>query len=251
MPIQGSVVDYSKTEFNPFRIYVEQASFLAVVEDVQDMSVIDLACGPGNYTRTLKTWGATQVLGVDISEDMINRARALEECQPLGIEYFVRDVRCLAHFDYFDVATAVYLFQYAATKEALMEMAQGISNNLKSDGRLITVVGNPILLDLDHTENLLAAAEQHFLYMKVCSPIQDGTRIETTIYIPEQDEPLHLANYYWSKETYEEVLQDVGFQDITWHPMDVSEEGLQRYGQAYWESYVTTPHITILECYKQ
>jgi toxoflavin synthase len=40
--------------------------------------VLDLACGFGFYTRLLKQQGAVQVLGVDISPEMLRLGRAQE-----------------------------------------------------------------------------------------------------------------------------------------------------------------------------
>jgi SAM-dependent methyltransferase len=45
---------------------------------------LDLACGFGLYTRLLKQHGAAQVLGVDISSEMIRLAQQQEQAAPLG-----------------------------------------------------------------------------------------------------------------------------------------------------------------------
>jgi SAM-dependent methyltransferase len=54
-------------------------------------SVLDLACGFGFYTRLLKQHGAAQVLGVDISPEMIHLAYQQEQAAPLGITYQICD----------------------------------------------------------------------------------------------------------------------------------------------------------------
>jgi ubiquinone/menaquinone biosynthesis C-methylase UbiE len=45
---------------------------------------MDLACGFGFYTRLFKQHGATQVIGVDISPEMIRLALQQEQEEPLA-----------------------------------------------------------------------------------------------------------------------------------------------------------------------
>src|SRR5262245_36371821 len=58
-----------------------------VIGDVAGKSVLDLACGGGGFTRRFKERGADRVVGVDISAEMLNLARAEEARDPRGIEY--------------------------------------------------------------------------------------------------------------------------------------------------------------------
>ena len=47
-------------------------TFMRLVGDISGKSVLDLACGAGDYPRKLKQAGASHTVGVDISEEMIN-----------------------------------------------------------------------------------------------------------------------------------------------------------------------------------
>jgi toxoflavin synthase len=236
---------YGKTTGNLMRYYIEKATFLSVLKDVRGKSVLDLACGEGNYTRTIKRQGAAFVLGVDISKKMIAQARLEEEEYFLDIEYIVRDVRKLEQFSLFDIATAVYLFPYAQTEQAFVEMAQAIYTNLKPNGRLITITNHP-----DLTMERLAAPKKYNIWMELEGPIRDGARIMVTYPHIQDGHPIEILNYHWSKETFERLLKKVGFQRIKWHPMIVLAEGIEKYGKSYWEEYLKTPHIIVLECYK-
>lgn len=53
--------------------------------------VLDVACGHGRTTRELARRGA-DVLGIDISGQLIAKARELEEAEPRGIRYIHADV---------------------------------------------------------------------------------------------------------------------------------------------------------------
>ena len=63
--------EYQRTKESPLRRHVEAYSFFHMVGDVTGLRVLDLACGDGFYTRLLKKAGATVVMGVDISTEMI------------------------------------------------------------------------------------------------------------------------------------------------------------------------------------
>ena len=54
-----------------FRHYIERYTLFAVLGDLRDRTVLDLACGDGVYTRQFKRAGAAAVTGVDISPAMI------------------------------------------------------------------------------------------------------------------------------------------------------------------------------------
>jgi SAM-dependent methyltransferase len=66
------------------------AAVLDLLGDVRAMRILDLACGPGRIARGLARRGA-RVVGVDISEVLLDRARAFEATEPLGIEYRIED----------------------------------------------------------------------------------------------------------------------------------------------------------------
>lgn len=58
---------------------------------VRGSRVLDVACGHGRFTRELARRGA-QVVGVDLSVGLLDKARALEERDPHGIQYVRADV---------------------------------------------------------------------------------------------------------------------------------------------------------------
>jgi 2-polyprenyl-3-methyl-5-hydroxy-6-metoxy-1,4-benzoquinol methylase len=59
--------------------------------DVRAMRALDLACGHGKIARELARRGA-RVVGADISDVLLDRARAAESEEPLGITYLNEDV---------------------------------------------------------------------------------------------------------------------------------------------------------------
>ena len=59
---------------NPYRL-LEWTEFLEVLGPVRAKRVLDLACGNGRLTRVLAHGGAAEVLGLDVSAEMLERAR--------------------------------------------------------------------------------------------------------------------------------------------------------------------------------
>lgn len=58
---------------------------------VRGARVLDVACGHGRASRGLARLGA-DVVGVDLSTELVASARAREVANPLGIDYYAADV---------------------------------------------------------------------------------------------------------------------------------------------------------------
>ena len=57
---------YVKTKVIPAKLYCEEHSFFIALGNAKDLSILDLACGDGHYTRKVKKCGARSVMGVDV-----------------------------------------------------------------------------------------------------------------------------------------------------------------------------------------
>src|SRR5271166_3002410 len=87
--------------------------FMEFIPDLAGLSVIDLGCGEGRYTRMFARRGA-QMTGVDISPQMLERAREEEKREPLGIRYELVSSAQLRSF-------AGHSFDAAVSTMALMD----------------------------------------------------------------------------------------------------------------------------------
>ena len=72
-------IEYQLSKLQPWRKHVEAYTFFTLLGDVSNRSVLDLACGDGFYTRQLKLRGAAKVVGVDVSEKMIEGRKGRRE----------------------------------------------------------------------------------------------------------------------------------------------------------------------------
>lgn len=99
-----------------------------------DLEVLDLGCGNGRATRSLKECGY-QVTGYDVDPEMIAEAKALSS----GIPYVVGSVKELAAKAHqYGLITAFASFHWFSTQEEI----QAICSSLKSKGYFVIVKGN-------------------------------------------------------------------------------------------------------------
>ena len=63
---------------------VEQAAVLEMLPDVAGLTVLDAACGTGRYIRLLEARGAATIIGIDLTEAMLERARRPGACLARG-----------------------------------------------------------------------------------------------------------------------------------------------------------------------
>ena len=75
--------------------------------------------------------GASKVVGVDISSQMIEAGRKKEAKQPLGITYHIGDVVGFDAGEKFDIVTAQFLLHYSETKDVLRGMCETMYKGTK------------------------------------------------------------------------------------------------------------------------
>ncbi|MFY0580884.1 class I SAM-dependent methyltransferase [Cystobacter fuscus] len=132
----------------------ERHTFLKLVGDLHGQRALDLACGAGYYTRLLKQQGAENVIGVDVSPEMVAIARQREQEHRQGIQYHVANAAQLPHLGDFHLVTAIYLLNYASTREELLGMCRGAHTNLEQGGRFIAFTIDPnFVLEKGHWES--------------------------------------------------------------------------------------------------
>ena len=111
---------------------------------VSGCNVLDMACGDGRTARCLMELGAQSVLGVDVSQKMIDGARRKNRTDgghrfdALRFETVDARDQSFVLDEAVDIVTAMYLFHYAGSRDELFRMCRFIGRNLKSGGRFVT-----------------------------------------------------------------------------------------------------------------
>ena len=97
----------------PYIEYILTPSLFNMICAVEGKKILDLACGEGADSRRLKKLGAADVLGVDISHEMIRLAEQAERDEPLGCRYLVANVAELEFEERFDLVVGAFLLNHA------------------------------------------------------------------------------------------------------------------------------------------
>jgi SAM-dependent methyltransferase len=109
--------------------------------DLRDRSVLDLACGQGFLSRILARRGA-RVIGIDLSVGLLDRARAREATNPLGIVYVQDDATVLA-------SQPDSRFDLVICRYALMDIpdltatCRAVARVLEPSGRFVATITHP------------------------------------------------------------------------------------------------------------
>ncbi|MGH6880247.1 MAG: class I SAM-dependent methyltransferase, partial [Hypericibacter sp.] len=118
----------------------EWPSLRALLPSLAGRRVLDLGCGFGWFCRWARAQGAAQVLGVDLSQRMLTRARA-ETADP-AISYVQADLEQFSPAPgAFDLAYSSLAFHYIENLERLLTP---IHEALVPGGRLVFSVEHPI-----------------------------------------------------------------------------------------------------------
>jgi ubiquinone/menaquinone biosynthesis C-methylase UbiE len=232
---------YQRSKQQPWRTFIECYTLMELIGDLRGLTVLDVACGEGFYTRLLRRRGAARVTGVDLSQGMIDLARNQEAQQHLGIEYLVGDARKLSDVGQFDLTVAAYLLNYATGREDLQAMCDGIAHSLKPGGRFVTVNSNPAL-----AFPTAPSYRKYGFETTVLGEWREGAPIKWTFYL--SDGAFEIENYYLNVAIHEEAFRKAGFREIRWHAPRLSPEGLRANDREFWSDFLEHPPVTFIVC---
>ncbi|WP_282694520.1 class I SAM-dependent methyltransferase [Streptomyces sp. CC208A] len=226
----------------PLIRYGEVPSFLELVGDVTGRTVLDLACGTGFYSRELKRRGASDVLGVDISSEMIAAARDIETRDPLGVRYEVGDVAELKPVDRpFDIALGVQCLNYARSFAEMERMCANIHRGLSAGGAFYVLAQKP-----DYAFDCASLETYGFRCEPTGEEIETGPKVRVTALLDPH--PISIVGSAPRREVYEDALTAAGFRDVEWLPLRISEAGLRAYGEEFWADLLAHPPLELLRC---
>ena len=230
---------YKDSKQLSFRKYIEEYTLFDTLGDISGVKALDLACGEGFYTRKLKRAGAGEVLGVDVSAEMIRLAEAEERARPAGCRYLNQDAAALVLDEPVDLVVAMYLLNYARDANELLRFVRAAYGVLKPGGRFV-----------GFNDNVLKAPGGTVSYARYGFKKEyTGTPSEGT---PSEGDPIvyrftnddgtrfEFNNYYLSPGTYRRAFEEAGFVGFHWieprlHP---SERG-----NVFWDEFMAVPPV--------
>ena len=204
--IYDSIVEsYAAAKTNPFKVYVEEPTFLLALGDISNQNILDLACGSGHYSRLFKKLGAAEVHGVDVSATMIEEGRRIESDAPLGITYTVQDLSLsrpnsqASLAPKVDIVTAAFLLPYASDTASLHSFCKAAADSLSSGGRFVGIT--MLYSDIFETSNLSLHSSKLCWGVTWLSAPQPGfpLLVEMTLLNQTKTQRVTFPNYLWSK----------------------------------------------------
>lgn len=96
---------------------------LLALEPVTGKRILDVGCGPGRYVVALASRGAKQVVGLDISERMIELAKSLAARSGLSsqCQFFPQDILEYTDTESYDAVIAQGFFDYTPEPQAVFD----------------------------------------------------------------------------------------------------------------------------------
>ena len=205
---------YSQLEFaNTY--YLAYRDLPAIIgEHARGNAAVDFGCGTGRSTRFLRQLGF-EVVGVDISPQMIAKARELD---PAG-DYRLMDDGTLSQSlgtRTRDLVLSAFTFDNVPGPERKIELLRQLAALLKSGGKIVNLVSTPEIYvhewasfsTKDYPENRRAQSG-------------DIVRIVST----ELPDTRPVEDILWTDESYRAVYEEAGLRVLaTYKPLATGEE---------------------------
>lgn len=178
----------------------EWSEFRKLLPDFHQKRVLDLGCGYGWHCIYAAQQGATQIMGIDLSEKML--AVAKEKSTSLPIQY-----QCIAMEDFsasnnsFDVILSALAFHYISDFDSLI---QKINEWLVPGGDFVFSVEHPVFTSYG-TQDWYYNKEGEILHFPVDRYYYEGTR--NAVFLGES-----VVKYHRTLTTYLSTLLNHGFE---------------------------------------
>lgn len=186
------------------RTYVNPVIF-DILGDIKGLSILDLACGQGYLSRILARKGA-KVVGVDLSEKMIEIAQASEESEPLGVKYIHCNSGDMSEITGASMDYVVSTFGFHDIKE-IETTIEECSRVLKERGKLIFAIPHPFAYARRTQDE-----EGYYLKMRNYMSIKE---IPHPKYKETEVVAYHRPLSYYFDKLFSVGLQMIAFREIT------------------------------------
>ncbi|MCY3714542.1 MAG: class I SAM-dependent methyltransferase [Gemmatimonadetes bacterium] len=230
---------YKDSKQLSFRKYIEEYTLFDMLGDINGVKALDLACGEGFYTRKLKQVDAGEVLGVDVSAEMIRLAKAEERARPLGCRYLNRDAAVLVLDEPVDLVVAMYLLNYARDTDELLRFVQSAHSALKPGGRFVGFNDNVLNAPGGTVSYARYGFEKEYKGTPAGATPSEGGPV---VYRFTNDDGTRFEfnNYYLSPRTYRWAFEEAGFSGFHWvdpqlHPSERDNK--------LWDEFMAAPPI--------
>ncbi|MBK6765253.1 MAG: class I SAM-dependent methyltransferase [bacterium] len=204
---------YDKLEF-PGTYFLAFRDLPALfIQHIRGTQALDFGCGAGRSTRFLKRLGF-EALGVDISEDMLSRARLRDA----DGRYLCVDEEGLGKLPEsgFHLIFSAFTFDNIPTGEKKLFYFRELANRLAPDGKFVNLVSAPEIYTHEWASFTTKAFPENQL-------AKSGEQVRIVMTDVEDDRP--VIDVLWSEESYRQLCQQAGLKIINMiKPLGTPEE---------------------------
>lgn len=222
-------------------------NMLHSIGSVEGKSVLDLSTGTGYFARTLSKMGAQHVVGVDVSQSMLDAASKLTEQDPQIpnglVKYELGDVfkplelvNCPEASR--DLITGAWCLNYAGDQDMMDQAWRNIARYLRPGGRFVGVIPNEYMPWLHDDENYF-----DFSYRRL-DQVKDGHVCKLTLHAKEQ--PVSFNAYILNHSVFETGAKSAGLVNVTLSGPTLLPEFEGTETQAYWDGFLARPLFKVM-----
>ncbi len=196
---------YAKLEF-PGTYYLAYRDLPEIISEfIIGKQAVDFGCGAGRSTRYLKRLGF-ETVGVDISEDMLRRARA----QDKGGEYFriIDGELSPIKSDSYDFVLSAFTFDNIPTAEKKLRNLIEIKRILKPGGVIVNLVSSPDI----YVNEWASFTTKDFPENKHA---KSGDKVK--IIMTDVDDRRPVEDIVWSHDSYLDIYGLAGLKLLKTH----------------------------------
>ncbi len=182
-------------------------------------SILDLACGTGELTVRLAQAGY-EVIGIDLSEDMLAVANAKAQEKGMHIPFYHQDMTNLEGLPLFDV---IIIFcdslNYLQAEEDIIKTFKHVYKFLKEDGLFLFDVHSVYKISEIFGNQTFAVSDEDISYIWNCFPGDElySVEHELSFFVKNEDTSMYerFNEVHYQRtfpiDFYEKCLKETGF----------------------------------------
>ena len=185
----------------------------------KSLEILDVGCGTGRHAIELAKRGY-HVVGIDLSESQLKRARDKAKASNLVIDFHRQDARNLSFDGEFDVAIMLCEggFSLMETDEMNFDILKSIRKSLKPNGKLIFTAPNGLFPLFNSVEKFMAANTEEGRSANKANSFDLMTLRDNSILEFEDDsgvkKTLECNDRYYVPSEITWLLKSLGFNSV-------------------------------------